>query len=74
VTSVSPDAFEDEKKGPIYKVKVAMEKTSVLADGRLVALAPGMAASVEVKTGRRKIIEFFLSPIIKYATESLTLR
>jgi hemolysin D len=74
VTSVSPDAFEDEKKGPIYKVKVAMEKKSVLVDGRLVALAPGMAASVEVKTGRRKIIEFFLSPIIKYATESLTLR
>jgi hemolysin D len=43
-------------------------------DGRDVPVTPGMSASVEVKTGDRRIIEFFLSPIIKYARESLTLR
>jgi hemolysin D len=43
-------------------------------DGKDVPVAPGMTASVEVKTGDRRSIEFFLSPIIKYARESLTLR
>ena len=83
VTMVSADAFTEngkesekdtEKKGLVYKIKVAMEKTTMVVDGRLVHFSPGMAASVEVKTGKRRIIEFFLSPIIKYAKESLTLR
>lgn len=74
VISVSPDAVEDEKMGPVYKMKVSLEKTSLAVDGKDVALAPGMAAAVEVKTGNRRVIEFFLSPIIKYARESLTLR
>ncbi len=74
VKQVSPDAFEDKKKGPVYKIKVSMEKTNILVDGKLVPLEPGMSCSVEIKTGKRRIIGFFLSPIMKYAKESLTLR
>ena len=74
VISISPDAFEDEKMGPVYKIKVEMEKIYIVVDGKKVAVSPGMAVSVEVKTNKRRIIEFFLSPIIKYADESLTLR
>jgi hemolysin D len=89
VTLVSADSFENkdnnkdnnkdtdkdtDKRGLVYKIKVDMEKTTMVVDGRLVHFSPGMAASVEVKTGKRRIIEFFLSPIIKYAKESLTLR
>lgn len=74
VVFISPDAFEDEKLGPVYKVKVKPDKLSIMVDGKEVALSPGMALSVEVKTGKRRIIEFFLSPIIKYAKESLTIR
>lgn len=74
VISISPDAFEDEKMGPVYKIKVAMEKLYINVDGKKVPVSPGMAVSVEVKTNKRRIIEFFLSPIVKYADESLTLR
>ena len=74
VVSISPDAFEDEKMGPVYKIKVAMEKIYINVDGKNVPVSPGMAVSVEVKTNKRRIIEFFLSPIVKYADESLTLR
>ena len=28
----------------------------------------------EIKTGERRVIEFFISPFIKYVDESLTLR
>ncbi len=74
VTAISPDAFEDEKLGPVYKIKVTMEKLKIYADDRYIPVAPGMSVSVEVKTNKRRIIEFFLSPIVKYAKESLTLR
>ena len=43
-------------------------------DGKEVSIAPGMSVSAEVKTGNRRIIEFFLEPIVKYAEESLKLR
>lgn len=74
VAWIGPDALDDEKLGQVYKIKVVMEKLFVTVDGRPIALGPGMSVSVEVKTNQRRIIEFFLSPIIKYATESLTLR
>lgn len=74
VVSISPDAFEDEKMGPVYRIKVTLERLYINADGRNIPVSPGMAVSVEVKTGKRRIIEFFLSPIVKYADESLTLR
>ena len=74
VVLISPDTVEDEKLGPVYRIKVKMESLSLNIDGKNVNIAPGMTASVEVKTGKRRIIEFFLSPIIKYAKESLTIR
>lgn len=74
VVSISPDAFEDEKMGPVYKIKIEMERLYIAVDSKKVPVSPGMAVSVEVKTNKRRIIEFFLSPIVKYADESLTLR
>ncbi|MEW5949274.1 MAG: HlyD family type I secretion periplasmic adaptor subunit [Thermodesulfobacteriota bacterium] len=74
VVSISPDAFDDEKFGPVYKIRVELEKLCLMIDGRNGPVSPGMTVAVEVKTGKRRIIEFFLSPIVKYAKESLTLR
>jgi hemolysin D len=36
-------------------------------------ISPGMAVTAEIKTGQRRVIEFFLSPLIKHVDESLTL-
>jgi len=74
VRSISPDVFEDEKLGSIYKSKVELMETGLMVDGKEVPVAPGMALSVEIKTDKRRIIEFFLSPLVKYGKESLTLR
>ncbi|MEK6679396.1 MAG: HlyD family type I secretion periplasmic adaptor subunit [Nitrospirota bacterium] len=74
VVSVSPDAFDDEKLGPVYRIRVGLEKLNMFVNGKNASISPGMTATVEVKTGKRRIIEFFLSPIIKYSNESLTLR
>jgi hemolysin D len=39
-------------------------------DGKAVDLAPGMAATVEIKTGKRKLVEFLLSPLMRMAQEA----
>ena len=39
--------------------------------GKAVSLAPGMRVVVEIKTGNRRVIEFFLSPLIRHWQESL---
>ena len=38
---------------------------------KLVDLVPGMAVTVEVKTGKRRLIEYFLSPLMEYQDESV---
>ncbi|WP_411293550.1 hypothetical protein [Thiohalobacter sp.] len=40
-------------------------------NGREVRLNPGMAVTVEVKTGTRRLIEFLLSPLLRYRDEGL---
>lgn len=71
VLTVSNDAINDEKRGLIYAVRVKMERSSLNVDGREVRLSPGMAVGIEIKTGRRRVIEYFLSPLMRYADESL---
>lgn len=74
VISVSPDAFEDQKLGTVYKIKVQMDKTEVFVVDKYVNITPGMTGAVEVKTGKRKIIEFFLDPFTKSVKESFRMR
>ena len=37
----------------------------------LVNLTPGMAVTVEIKTGSRRMIEYLLSPLLRYKKDSL---
>ena len=71
VKHVSGDAVQDEKLGLIYPARVEMSRTTMRVDGRDVALVPGMAVTVEIKTGKRRIIEFLMSPLLRYQQESL---
>jgi hemolysin D len=40
-------------------------------DGRTVRLSPGMAVTVEIKTGSRRVISYLLSPLLRFQQESL---
>ena len=74
VTHVSRDAIQDEKKGLIYAVKVALERPTLPVEGREAPLGAGMSVSVEIKTGERRIIEYVLSPLLQHQRESLNER
>ncbi len=71
VKSLSNDAIIHEQLGPIYKAKVALDTQSITVAGKEIPLTPGMKTFVEIKTGKRKIIEFFLSPLLRYKDEAI---
>jgi hemolysin D len=54
-----------------YAARVTLERTKMQIDDKLVNLSPGMAVTVEIKTGSRRIISYLLSPIMKYKQEML---
>jgi hemolysin D len=74
VVSVSRDAIETDRRGALYEVAVRLSQSHIMIDGRPVALAPGMKVLVEIKTGRRRVIEYLLSPLLRYKHESLNER
>ncbi|MFC5373616.1 HlyD family type I secretion periplasmic adaptor subunit [Brevundimonas faecalis] len=66
VEHVSPDATVDEVRGLVFPARVRLTKTSLrMGVGEKAVLQPGMAATVEIVTGRRRVIEYLLSPIAK---------
>lgn len=62
---------EPQGQDLVYAARVSLDATRMQIDNRLVELAPGMAATVEIKTGQRRIIEYLLSPLLRYRQESL---
>jgi hemolysin D len=71
VLSVSGDAAAIEKVGLIYPTRVSMDRSTIEVDSKQVNLSPGMAVTVEIKTGKRRLIEYLLSPLLKSVKESL---
>jgi hemolysin D len=71
VTRVSADAVNDEKRGALFPVTLALTSNEINVDGKRVRLQPGMNLTAEVKTGQRRVIEFLLSPIQRAKAESL---
>jgi hemolysin D len=55
----------------VFPVRIALSRETIRADGEDVALTPGMSVVAEVRTGNRRVIEYFLSPLMKLKDEAL---
>jgi hemolysin D len=71
VDVVTADAVTDEKKGSYYPATLTLSQKDMLIDGKRIALSPGMNITAEIKTGKRRIIEYLLSPVQRAGMESL---
>ncbi|MFM7760448.1 MAG: HlyD family efflux transporter periplasmic adaptor subunit [Burkholderiaceae bacterium] len=71
VTHISSDAVADKKMGLTYLAKIQLEKSVVDVNGRNVPLQPGMVVTAEINTGKRRVIEYLLSPLVEHVSESL---
>lgn len=71
VQLVSSDSVELEGRGLVFPTRVSLDRDWIRADGENVALSPGMSVTVEVKTGSRRVIEYLLTPLLRYRDEAM---
>lgn len=74
VEQVARDSLEDERLGLVYEVYVNPLETTLMVEGQEMPITTGMGVTVEIKTGKRRIIEFFIYPMIKYLDEGISVR
>lgn len=71
VVDVTQDAVVDELQQFRYRMRVSMDTATIQVEKKRVDLIPGMAVSAEVKTGKRRLIEYVMAPLIRYKQESV---
>lgn len=71
LVDISNDAILDEVKGLMFKTQVSLQRSLMQIGKRQVQLTPGMSVTVEIKTGTRRVIEFFLAPLLRYKQENI---
>jgi len=55
----------------VFPVTLALEKTAIETGTRTIPVSNGMAVTVEIKTGQRRIIDYILSPLIDVGSRAL---
>jgi hemolysin D len=54
-----------------YSARISLDRAKMQIDDRVVNLSPGMAVTVEIKTGSRTVLSYLLSPLLRYRQEAL---
>jgi hemolysin D len=65
------DSSEPKGQELNYSARISLDRTKMQVEERTVNLSPGMAVTVEIKTGTRTILSYVLSPILRYQQEAL---
>jgi hemolysin D len=71
VRSVSADAVNDEQRGAIFPATLVLKQDIIAIDGKRIKLSPGMNLTAEIKTGKRRVIDYLLNPVQQSVSESL---
>jgi len=66
VTYISADALQDEEGGTYYQVNIETQQTQTSFD-----VIPGMQASVDIKTGKKSVLNYWLKPLLRARANAL---
>jgi hemolysin D len=67
----NPNAAQTNAAGAYFPATLKLKQATMLVEGKQVRLSPGLALTAEIKTGKRRVIEYLLSPVQRYASESM---
>ncbi|RRD89434.1 HlyD family type I secretion periplasmic adaptor subunit [Conchiformibius steedae] len=70
VKTVSHDAVAHEQLGLVYTAVITLDKNTLNIEGTTVHLTAGMNVGAEIKTGKRPVIDYLLSPLKTKIDES----
>ena len=70
---VGNDAMSDPQLGLVFPVRILLSDTRLpnVVNGRRGVVAPGMSVTADIAIGSRRVLEYFLAPILRYKQESL---
>ena len=83
VTHISADAVVQEARDPkanntspgaagaTFPATLTLASNVIDVDGKRIKLTPGMNLTAEIKTGKRRVIDYLLSPVQTHAQESM---
>ncbi len=74
IVEISADSIIDKESKDdksYYKVVVKTTKNYLEKNGERLPIIPGMIASVDIKTGKKTILDFILKPILKTKQNAL---
>ncbi len=71
ITHIEHASIKDEQLGEIYPITVELQSDTMKVDNRFVRLIPGMTCTVDIKLSKRRLIEYIISPMIRYQDEAL---
>ena len=77
VVEISSDAIVDDRKNSsgeretYYRVRVRTEKAYLERDRQMLPIIPGMTGQVDIRTGRRTVLDRFLDPLYRLLSDSL---
>ena len=70
VRHIAADAINNEQTGWAYPVRIALNQTGFDIDQAHYPLQPGMTLTADVIVGQRRLLEYFLSPLLRYQKET----
>jgi len=71
IRKIAHDVTLDEQYGPVYRCLIEMDRSTINVGAKKVRLIPGMSCMVDVNVGDRRLIEYILTPILRYKSEAL---
>jgi hemolysin D len=71
--SPGSDSTSSEPKGQdlSFAARISLDRSQMQIEDKLINLTPGMAVTVEIKTGSRSVLSYLLSPLIRYSHDGL---
>ena len=74
VAQANGDLYTPTKAGLVYKVRIEPEQKGVIVNGHSQLLLTGMTVVADIKTDRRRVIDFLLSPVLRNLNEGVKVR
>nr|WP_247876841.1 HlyD family type I secretion periplasmic adaptor subunit [Ochrobactrum sp. CM-21-5] len=70
-STIIPTANVPRVQNLVFPLTLSFDSTTLQVDGHAVPLTPGMTVTVEIKTGKRRILEYLFSPLAQITAEAM---
>jgi len=71
VVAIANDAVPDKKTGLVFTARIRLPSNTLMVHGKPVAITAGMQVTADIRTGKRAVAAYFLSPLLENLQESM---